>query len=132
MSLVDPAIKAGFDRQVTGNKDPELQDVWFDFRMGMSEEGWKKASGTESVAREGERLARVRTGDGVGQKSVHRAAFLDELVKLVPDGVAKFGKRVLEVVEKGEKMEMKFQDGCVPSYSLCSVGGRDKSAANKW
>lgn len=42
---------------------------------------------------------------------VHRAHFLDELVKLVPDTVAQFGKRLESLSKKGEKMVLKFQDG---------------------
>jgi len=109
MCLIDPAIKKGFDRQTTSNAFPDRKSVWFDFRMGMSEEGWKSAKGENTPAREGEHIARV-SGD-VGQASVHRAHFLDELVRLVPDGVAEFGKRVQNVEEKGNRMQITFHDG---------------------
>ena len=58
----------------------------------------------------GANIPQVMAGD-VGHSSVHRAHFLDVLVKLVPDGVAKFGKRVENVEKVGEKMQIPFHDG---------------------
>ncbi|KAH7364504.1 hypothetical protein BKA65DRAFT_390107 [Rhexocercosporidium sp. MPI-PUGE-AT-0058] len=107
MSLIDPEIKKGYDRIATSNALPEKKKFWFEFRLGQMESGWRdlKAPGKEGV-----RIAQVVAGD-VGQSSVHRAHFLDSLVKLVPDGVAKFGKRVESVSETGSKMKLTFHDG---------------------
>ena len=58
----------------------------------------------------GANIPQVMAGD-VGHSSVHRAHFLDVLVKLVPDGVANFGKRVENVEKVGEKMQITFHDG---------------------
>ncbi|KAI9866704.1 MAG: hypothetical protein M1830_005913 [Pleopsidium flavum] len=58
---------------------------------------------------------------GTGQSSVHRAHFLDELVRLVPRGCARFGKRVVEVqelgVEEGGGVRIRFHDGTVAEAS---------------
>lgn len=43
--------------------------------------------------------------------TVHRAHFLDELVRLVPGGCASFGKRVEGVEEVREGVRLTFQDG---------------------
>lgn len=107
MSLIDPAIKRGHDRIATSNASPEKSRFWFEFNLGPSDSGWKdlKAPGNE-----GQQIAQVVAGD-IGQASVHRAHFLDVLVNLIPDGVAKFGKRVEQVEKQGEKMHITFQDG---------------------
>lgn len=46
-----------------------------------------------------------------GQNAVHRAHFLDELVKLLPADIARFGKGLVSVAEVGEEAEMRFEDG---------------------
>ncbi|KAE8442284.1 hypothetical protein EG329_003484 [Mollisiaceae sp. DMI_Dod_QoI] len=107
MSLIDPDIKIGYDKIATSNAWPEKKKFWFDFNLGQKGDMWgdMKAPGKEML-----RIAQVVAGD-IGQSSVHRAHFLDLLVSLVPDGVAKFGKRVEKVEEKSEKMVLTFSDG---------------------
>lgn len=107
MSLIDPDIKKGYDKIATSNAWPDKKKLWFDFNLGQKGEMWgdMKAPGKEML-----RVAQVVAGD-IGQSSVHRAHFLDVLVNLVPDGVAKFGKRVEQVEKKGEKMVLTFHDG---------------------
>lgn len=106
MSLIDPEIKRGYDKIATSNAWPEKKKFWFDFNLGQKGETWcdMKAPGKEML-----KVAQVVAGD-IGQSSVHRAHFLDVLVNLVPDGVAKFGKRVEQVQKKGEKMVLTFHD----------------------
>jgi salicylate hydroxylase len=50
---------------------------------------------------------------GISTRScIHRARFLDELVRLVPEGTAKFGKRLVEIEELEEGgVKLKFADG---------------------
>jgi salicylate hydroxylase len=107
MTLIDPDIKKGYDRIATSNAWPEKKKLWFDFNLGPKVDGWKDL---KAPGKEGQRIAQVVAGD-VGQSSVHRAHFLDVLVGLIPDGVAKFGKKVERVEEKGQKMVLTFQDG---------------------
>ncbi|KAL2064814.1 hypothetical protein VTL71DRAFT_3954 [Oculimacula yallundae] len=114
MSLIDPEIKKGYDRIATSNAWPEKKKFWFDFRLGMKDETWKAKGVDVLPGKEGDLIAQVVAGD-VGQSSVHRAHFLDALVKLVPDGVAKFGKRVETVEQDGEKMKLTFHDGSTAS-----------------
>ncbi|CAD6445839.1 c32b138c-97f9-471c-9989-03e3b1b9f541 [Sclerotinia trifoliorum] len=109
MELIDPRIKHGFENCETRNGSPEERDIWFDFRIGMAEEGWKGVEKGPPV-KEGEFLTEV-VAKGCGQASVHRAHFLDELVKLVPKENARFGKRVEKVEERGDRLLMTFQDG---------------------
>jgi salicylate hydroxylase len=108
MSLLDPAIEAAFQNGRTSNGFPDRQKTWFDFRLGMREDGWPGPA----PGKENQLIKRVLVSGGeVGQSSVHRAHFLDDMVRLVPDGIAQFGKRVEEVERRGEKMVLTFQDG---------------------
>lgn len=109
MELIDPAVKRGFNNCATNNGSPEEKDIWFDFRMGMAKEGWKDFK-TGAPAPEGEFLTEVVAKD-CGQASVHRAHYLDELVKLVPKENARFGKRLDRIEEKDDKLQMFFDDG---------------------
>lgn len=59
----------------------------------------------------GEEIVEVRDHQGVGQSSVHRAAFLDELVALVPEEYVTFGKRVIGVKELSRGVQFQFEDG---------------------
>ena len=51
--------------------------------------------------------------NATGMQSVHRAHFLNELVKLYPAQRAHFGKRLVKIEEKGEGngMKLHFLDG---------------------
>lgn len=100
MDLLDPKIKEGCDRQATENVSEEKKDTWFTFVMGMD----------GRAARAGERLFEVSL-EGLERNTVHRAAFLDELVKLVPKEMVSFGKKVVDVVEREEGVTLKFAYG---------------------
>ena len=99
MYLIDPAIKAAFDRLATKNEGEDEQQTWLNFRCGVGEP---------------ELIAKVQTTDKdrTGLSSVHRAHFLNEMVKLIPDGVANFGKR-LHSLRPGaaSRVRLEFEDG---------------------
>ena len=99
MYLIDPAIKAAFDRLVTKNERKDEEQTWINFRRGVGEP---------------DLIAKVQTTgrDQTGISSVHRAHFLDELVKLVPQGVANFGKRLSNLHPgPGSTVRLEFEDG---------------------
>ena len=79
------------------------QGRFFNFRYGMKgrgrgEEGGKREGG----GKEGELIADVRSGGAV-TSSVHRARLMAGLVALLPEGVARCGKKCVSiVVEEGE------------------------------
>lgn len=104
MELIHPLIAKGFENCVTMNGWPQKNETWFDFRVGMSD----SRDGQE--LRTGTYVADVKSGK-MGQTSVHRAHYLDELVKLVPHNIAKFGKRLKDITEEGEKLVLHFEDG---------------------
>ena len=109
MALIYPRIAEAFEKCNKGNviTDPP---VWFTARVGDQR---KKSVelGAEIFTIPG------REGPSGG---VHRAQFLDELVKLVPDGVAQFKKRVLRVTEawdgSGDAV-LHFADGSSAQHS---------------
>jgi salicylate hydroxylase len=105
MSLIDPRITAAFEKC---NKGTTVTDppVWFTVRVG-DERKYRpnvkdQATSDETVAKKEPGLGQeafvlpARRGPGGG---VHRAFFLDELIKLVPDGVAQFRKKLVNVTE---------------------------------
>lgn len=100
MAHISPEVKQGFQNVATYNLWPSKKDIWFDFRFGQDQPDGTKA---------GEWFHGLHCPSG--QAAVHRADFLDELVKLVPEGIAKFGKHVeaLEDVDGGTKLV--FSDG---------------------
>ena len=104
MALIDPRIKEAYDRRSNYNQD-ELKDVYFQYRLGMDGKG--KAQGRKA----GELITEVG-GPGLGISMIHRAHFLDELIKLVPQQKASFNKRVVDYYDKGsEGVQIHFQDG---------------------
>ncbi len=106
MSLIDPKIRARYDRIATSNGWPDKQKTFFEYNLGQREDGWGDLT---APGKEGQRIAEVIARD-VASTSVHRARFLDVLVKLIPDGVARFKKRVEAIERRGEKMVLTFQD----------------------
>ncbi|OBR06607.1 Mannitol 1-phosphate dehydrogenase [Colletotrichum higginsianum IMI 349063] len=100
MSLISPHVRQAFENHATNNLSEDHRNVWFDFRYGESCGGRH---------REGELIHRQVCE--TGQTSVHRAHFLDELVKLLPEGVAVFGKRAVGYEDDGARVSLRFQDG---------------------
>jgi salicylate hydroxylase len=109
MALIDPRIAEAFVRCSKGNTvtDPPK---WFTVRVGDER---------KKDIRLGEEVFVIpgRSGPSGG---VHRAHFLDELVKLVPEGVAQFKKRVLEITEAEDGSSdavLHFADGTTAQHS---------------
>lgn len=99
MYLIDPAIKAAFDRLATKNEGKGEEQTWINFRCGTGEP---------------DLIAKVQTTDRdkTGISSVHRAYFLDEMVQLVPPGVTHFGKRLLKLYPgPASTVRLEFEDG---------------------
>lgn len=122
MQLIDPAILAGFENRRTENLWPSKKRNWFDFRYGVGKrlkEG-DKAEGEIQIDEDGTRLDNRRVGEVIcslqtppGRGTVHRAHFLDEMVKLLPDGIARFGKRLVDLTDEGpgKGAVLRFADG---------------------
>lgn len=81
-------------RQIADQTPAPWQDVWFEWRRG-ADAGYLGAS----------------VAPGVGQSSVHRADFLDALASRLPQGIACFGKRAVQVQQAEEEVRVSFADG---------------------
>lgn len=46
-----------------------------------------------------------------GRSCVHRAKYLDELIQLIPDGVAEFNKSMTDMQENADGVAISFKDG---------------------
>jgi salicylate hydroxylase len=107
MPLIDPQIREIYDSLVTTHADSpgyeSFRETWFELI-------W--AGGV----RDGGLLIDLKALPS-GQTAVRRADFLKELVGLIPDGVVRFGKRLVQLTEvnEGEErgMRLLFEDGTV-------------------
>ena len=108
MELIDPQIAKGFENCATNNGWQEKRDTWFDFSTG-EEKGTRR--GVPVAANTHIADVKTRGVGAVGQNSAHRAHFLNELVKLIPNDLAEFGKRLKDINERGDKMVLSFEDG---------------------
>lgn len=101
MKICDQGVFEAFNKVVTKNQWDSKQDVWFDFLDGMKDQ------------ETGHQKAEFTIHSPAGMNGVHRAAYLDEMVKLVEgQDIAEFGKRLEDIVqEKDGKLKMRFKDG---------------------
>lgn len=100
--MLDPTILEAYNRCQTTNVSLEEQGRFFNFRWGMQRP-------SSDGMRAGGLVADVRSG--CTTSSVHRARFLGELSKLLPPGMASFGKRLALVEEIGLGRKRKRGDG---------------------
>ncbi|KAF1848182.1 salicylate 1-hydroxylase-like protein [Cucurbitaria berberidis CBS 394.84] len=126
MGLIDPRIAAAFEKCSRGNTvtDPPK---WFTVRVGDQRKivGDEKdgvvleKSGENKKVRLGEEIFTIPAHRGP-RGGIHRAHFLDELVKLVPDGIAQFRKKLAHVTEaedgSGDAV-LHFADGSTAQHS---------------
>lgn len=107
MKTCHAGIHAAFEKVCTRNLWPSKQNVWFDYLDGYSE-------GSSTTAHNASRQDIAFTiSNSIGQTGVHRAHFLDELIKLIPGDIARFNKRLEQIVERGGdgRLVMQFADG---------------------
>ncbi|SMY22029.1 unnamed protein product [Zymoseptoria tritici ST99CH_1A5] len=97
MKICHAGIYEAFERVRTSNMWPEKAKVWFDYHDGYHD---KPDTHVFTISNK------------IGQAGVHRAHYLDELVKLLPTERAQFGKR-LEKLDKtsNERWKLNFADG---------------------
>lgn len=125
LALVDPRLLDGFKRWSTYNASPERVDTWLSFRWGMTSKDGKHHARDVVKHLEGQPLqaswstasksGNAKDGWGLGIRTmnmVHRARLLEEMVALMPDGVAAFKKELtgFDELESGE-VRIRFADG---------------------
>lgn len=102
MKLCHRGIYDAFEKVCTRNSWASKQKVWFDYLNGYD----------QTLKEPGHQEAAFTISNSLGQNGVHRARFLDELVKLLPQGVANFGKRLAGITESNNgRLRMQFEDG---------------------
>ncbi|BGP51778.1 hypothetical protein JCM10450v2_007734 [Rhodotorula kratochvilovae] len=80
-------------------------DLWFEYRVGQKGE------------REGEAFAHVR-GKDAGRGNVHRADFLDQLIKKLPAGVAQFNHRASSYTPTESGVQIHFENEGAPAVEV--------------
>lgn len=106
MKVCHPGISEAFENICTRNMGPSKQNVWFDYLDGHS-------MGTSTSAQNpGHQDIAFTISNSTGQTGVHRAQFLHELIRLVPDDIPRLKKRLDDVTEREDgKLVLKFADG---------------------
>lgn len=103
MEIIDRSVLGALNLVETHNKWLSKRGVWFDFMDGMSQQPAHLLQPLFSMV-----------DPNVGQKAVHQAEFLEELVKLLPRDAVKFEKRLSQILDDtvgSGQMLMKFEDG---------------------
>jgi hypothetical protein len=97
LNLIDPAMLHGFKKCATFNESADRIHTWLSWRYGMdSRDGNGKKCGDLIWHLEDEES--VKLGYGTRTRcGVHRARFLDELVKLIPDSIVSFQKSLVGI-----------------------------------
>lgn len=105
MLLIDPQIRRIYDSLITTHADSpgyeQYRETWF-------EVVW--ATGSGQGTKSGEVLLDLKALPS-GQTTVRRADFLDGLVSLIPPGIANFGKRLVDLDETADGVELQFEGG---------------------
>ena len=102
MKYCHQGVYDAFEKVCVRNQWPSKQRVWFDYLDGYSGE----------ISADGYQEAAFTISNALGQNGVHRARFIDEMVHLVPENIARFRKR-LQTITQGShgKLIMQFEDG---------------------
>lgn len=99
LDLISPALKTAFDSLVTKNMGENEEATWINFRCGMGE--------PKLVAK----VHTINSGK-TGLGGVHRAQILEEMVNLIPENVAHFGKRLVHLHPRpANTIRLEFEDG---------------------
>lgn len=120
MELLSPEIVEGYKRCVTHGWDKKS---WFTIRVGD-----ERKAGPDGVLKQkekeglkvGDPIFEIRyTNDGLAG-GVHRAHFLDELLKLIPESTSKLGKRLVDITsatDGSQDVVLHFADGTTAQHS---------------
>jgi salicylate hydroxylase len=101
MRKCDPAIFTAYEKVATKSGSETKANTWYDWV-----DGYNQAAGTSPELLF--TISRDSNADGC-----HRAHFLEEMVKLIPDGITEFNKRLEDIEESPDNgpLTLKFNDG---------------------
>ncbi|KAI1411052.1 mannitol 1-phosphate dehydrogenase [Hypoxylon sp. FL1857] len=120
MELISPEIVEGYKRCVTHGWD---RKNWFTVRVGD-----ERKAGPDGVLKQKEKEG-LKVGDPIFEihytndglaGGVHRAHFLDELLRLIPKGTSKLGKRLVDITsatDGSQDVVLHFADGTTAQHS---------------
>lgn len=103
LKLLHPGAYKAEQRVATANGDPNNPNDWLRYL-----DGYHHTSDED----EERLLFQLHTGYR-GFEGCVRAHFMDELLKLIPDGIVEFGKGIEDIVDRedGGKVLLRFKDG---------------------
>ena len=117
LELISPEARAAYDKHATGNLWPKHAKTVANFMVVSLQKSVRNTTiGDSSFFEQGEgehegQLIHAQT-NASGQQSVHRAHFLDELVKSIPSQHAHFNKRIDQIEDKEDgPVKIHFKDG---------------------
>lgn len=116
LGLIAPILLEAYRRHATSNETAELFETFMQVRGGTAELG---PPGGHLFNIRGSELALGRTGLPA-RCCVHRAKFLDEIVRLLPPSATTFGKALVDIVDKvdgSSEYLLRFADGSTSTAS---------------
>jgi salicylate hydroxylase len=101
MEKCDPEIFQAYQRVATKSGPPKKANTWYDWVDGYNQVAETSPELLFTIERDS-------TADGC-----HRAHFLGELLKLIPEGIAEFNKCLEDIEDSGpnDPLTLKFSDG---------------------
>lgn len=90
MKHCNQGIYEAFEKVRTKNMWPSKEKVWFDYHDGYHHKDNPKDTLAFTIS------------NNLGQAGVHRAHYLDELIKLFPSNRAQFGKRLESLKQRDD------------------------------
>lgn len=121
MEICSPDITTAFYKVQTHNQDPKRSKVWFDWLDAMSD----KTVGEEEF--------RFQLSNDLGANGVHRAHYLDEVIKVIPEGRTIFAKHLDTIEELADgKLKLKFHDGTDAVHDVVIGTDGIKSSVRAW
>ena len=122
-------------RCATWNLDPAQRDDWLCFRSGLQKSPDFIDKGASKSFDFGDVLITV-SGTGLlenGRSCVHRGRFLEEILDLIPPGIAEFNKAVeqIEDVSGASGVKLFFKDGTTAKASIVLACDGVKSVARR-
>jgi salicylate hydroxylase len=99
MTKCDPSVHEAYLRVATSSGSPDKINTWYDFVDGYTDNDSDKWLFD---------VTRDAPADGC-----HRAHFLEEMIKLVPEGVTHFNKHLDKIIDNGQSdpLTLEFSDG---------------------
>ncbi|KAF2105962.1 mannitol 1-phosphate dehydrogenase [Lophiotrema nucula] len=117
MSMMSPKIEDAFNICKTHNLSPGMENTWFTIRIGDARKAGKDGFVKPGV-KIGDAWFDVKFSKNENRGGVYRAHFLDELVKHVPDEIAHFGKKLVDVGEADNgDVILNFADGSTAQHT---------------